>query len=531
MKSGPSVITLFGREEENFYHLGTRDRNGFLQCYHSLQHGLGSSPALLKVVSEIVAQTAKLLFSRHGQLKRNLEAYSEGMQLPLEQVYGGFLLPEIFASKSFFMPNLIGTFLGCSSLFFKESGDSGISHFRLLDFPLVEAYPQYQQTVLMKFPRQKVFFFTTQGMPYPGITAMNESGLTMALHQKNNKFFQYSGTPILELAKLVISEARDRKDIEDIIKENPSMSGWGIYSCLKDEVLAIDILGEKYWIKSYPLEPGQTLYFCNECPEHSAFQDVITFGGDEYNRMRRESIEEYLVKKESLNEDTILKGLSKPLGRKGSSAAKWRQSPLALNTIDSCLLNPLQRRALRVRGPAPKNFHQGYQTFQQCFTEPKVKIYKKRPEKRFQRYLQGQAHFSRVTHYYQERKIHALFHSLQMAEEYYQGWPEHYIVRFYHIVFQYILLKSARDEYVLLSEFEKLQGKLPSYLDQQCKLFILRLHKLLELDIPGLALEHPQLQKIWAREVRFRSVILRAQRFLYMPRPANLDIIYPFVSN
>ena len=532
--SSSPVISLLGHEEENFYELGRGDTHGFLLVQQSLKRNLGNIPSLNKILHRLIEQTAATLFNNHGQLKRNLYAYAEGMELPLEKVCGTFILPEILSASSFFMPNFMKTLMGCSSLFFMESKDTGISHFRVLDYPLIDAFAQNAQTILMQFPRQKVFFFTTKGMPYPSITAMNESGLTLALHQKPCNLFWPKGVPIFEVAKLIMAEARDRQDLETIIKENPTMTGWGIYSCIGNEVLSIDLLGDQYWIKSHSMEEGKVCYFCNESPNHRAFQNVIPLGLDFFNQMRRESIEEYLAKKlqkTPLNEDIILRGLTKPLGQKGMSAANWRQSPLTINSIDTCILNPKQQSTLRMSGRPPKIFDRGYETYHQCFhRQPIMKAHKKRPEKRLQRYYQGLSYFAQAALSYQKKDIHALFHSLQMAHAYYRGWPEQTIIRFYDVVFQYIFLKSARDEHSLLDDFEKLSGKLPYYLDQQCTLFILRLHKLLNLATTTPTLSHDPLKKIWEREGKLKPAILRAQRFLYNPRPGILDIIYPFSS-
>ena len=184
------VITLLGDERENFYRLGLRDRAGFSPTYRSLQHNLGNlHPFLHKLLHTAIEQAAQVVIKRHGQLRHNLAAYGEGLNVGLENIYGTFLLPEILSAIGRFIPSFMGKLLGCSSLFYQEPRGRGITHFRLLDFPLADSFTQHAQSVLMQFPRQRVFFFTTQGMPYPGLTAMNESGITLALHQKLSRFF------------------------------------------------------------------------------------------------------------------------------------------------------------------------------------------------------------------------------------------------------------------------------------------------------------------------------------------------------
>ena len=312
------------------------------------------------------------------------------------------------------------------------------------------------------------------------------------------------------------------------------MTGWGIYSCLGDEVLSIDLLGNRSWIKSYPLEVNKTRYFANESPDHKHYHNTISLGFNHYNQMRKESIQEYLAKKSKkgpLRMETVLRGLSQPLGRKNTSAARWKSSPLSLCTIDSCVLNPQKQWALRLKGRAPKIFEQGHETYHKCFTRPVVKSHRKRSIQRFHSYYQGFQYLSQCTQCFQEKNIHGLFHSLQMAIVHFQGWPEQTIASFYNSIFQYIFLKEpARDEEIMLKSFEELLDKLPPYLNEQCKLFILRLSNLLGHPTQKLTLNDEGLKKVWNKEAKLPPFILRLQRFRYIPRPETSDVVYPFYN-
>ncbi|MCY4645126.1 MAG: hypothetical protein OXB88_10955 [Bacteriovoracales bacterium] len=544
--SSSKLMRLLGTEDENFYRLGQEDKKAYSYARRSFLDNLShfSSPLLQKLLGGGLEALALALLKRHRDMGQNLKAYAEGLERPCEKVFATFLLPELFSSYGLLTPNIMAPLLGCSSLFFRStrspgppskasSSPRGITHFRLLDISLSDSFSKYAQTILFSFPKQKVFFFTTLGIPYPSLTAMNESGITLALHQKPGKFFSLKGTPIMKLAKLIITEAKNREDIEKIVKENPSMSSWGLYLGLKEEVLEIDVIGDRHWITSHPLPEGKALYFCNEGPKETDTHKIIPYGFDEYNRMRREIVEDYLAResqKGPLSEDIILKGLTLPLGEKTVCTSRWKQSPLSPHTVDSCALNPVENRALRLRGKAPKILKRGYETYSDCFGSPRSQGHDEKGRKDLVHWEQGLEHLSEAMAHFRGKKTNALFHSLQMAEECYGGWPEQKIVHFYRIVFEYIFLKSARDENILLEDFEKLLGQLPPYLNEQCKLFILRLHKLLKLPPPDLTLEHEQLKRIWKGESKLQEKILRGKRFLYIPKPEILDIIYPFTS-
>ena len=432
-------------------------------------------------------QIAPKLFKEHTSLKKNLLAYAEGLGLPLNKVSPSFVMPEILCSHNVFNPGIMSALLGCSSLFYKSPETQNICHFRILDLPLNGYYAEHAQTILFQFPKQKVFFFTCKGMPYPSLTAMNESGLTLALHQQPCNFFNYRGTPIFELTKTIMAEVKDRQDLMKMVKSHESMSGWNIYCCLKEEVFDIQFQEkQKPTIRTHHLQEGETLYFGNEPSEEIKDAKIQPYGFCHFNNMRKESLQRYLAENKPLSQKTILKGLSTPLGHKGDDSREWKHPPLSLHSVDLCMLDPGQSSALKMEGPAPKSFPGTYTIYHDCLSLH-TKMSQGREESHQDHHLsrRGLHYFSRCTRAYRQKNIPQLFHTLQMAHECYQGWPEQNIVHCYYLVMEYIFLTSTRDEHSLLKKFEQLAKKLPPYLEQQRRLFVLRLHKLLEIEPSG----------------------------------------------
>src|SRR5581483_10850129 len=67
---------------------------------------------------------------------------------------------------------------------------------------------------------------TALGIHAPGITAFNEAGLTLAVHQLTFDDVQSSGTPMPIISAEVIRNARTIDDAIAIIRSFPRAGGW-----------------------------------------------------------------------------------------------------------------------------------------------------------------------------------------------------------------------------------------------------------------------------------------------------------------
>ena len=126
--------------------------------------------------------------------------------------------PEILTALTQFMPlNMVQ--LACSSIFhLNQNGE--MLHLRVLDFPLHDTYAQADRVLKTDFHnKQKVCSMCPRGMPLHCLTAINESGLSIAIHQKFDRHFMSSGTPILMIAHEIISKAKSLKEAKRISKK------------------------------------------------------------------------------------------------------------------------------------------------------------------------------------------------------------------------------------------------------------------------------------------------------------------------
>ena len=155
------------------------------------------------------------------------------------EVISYLVTPDIISGMSAVIPNSPVFQFGCSSLFYVNSNNN-VSHLRILDFPIADAYSEKERFIKYSFQNEQQYCgLTSSGLPFPSVTAMNESGLTFALHQKFGHIFNKDGTPIFDIMENLVSQARDLQEIVSELRYINSISTWGIYIASNTE--------KKFW--------------------------------------------------------------------------------------------------------------------------------------------------------------------------------------------------------------------------------------------------------------------------------------------
>ena len=77
--------------------------------------------------------------------------------------------------------------------------------------------------------------------------------------------------------------------------------------------------------------------------------------------------------------------------------------------------------------------------------------------------------------YYDNHNFHMAYHFIQASIETLDKLPEKFIAKFFFAVFEFIHEPHTKARGLILQEFKELKGKLPSYLNDHCLLFINRL--------------------------------------------------------
>jgi len=146
---------------------------------------------------------------------------------------GSALVNEVynFLEKDLEVFENIPSSLGCSGFIISKKGTKNkkLMHGRNLDYQGVGFWDK-SPTIIFYHPNkgQKYVSITSAGVGLAGLTAMNESGLTLALHQNHSTEVSTSGTPIMAINNEVIRNAHNIDEAIEIITKLKPSAGWSI---------------------------------------------------------------------------------------------------------------------------------------------------------------------------------------------------------------------------------------------------------------------------------------------------------------
>ena len=257
------TLSLVGDKEENYYQLGLKDREQSCQVFNSLNALVKGNNKYIKFAQNLSAQ---LIFKQNIDNISLVKAYAEGLEKSIPEVLSFLIAPEIISGVSGVIPKVPQISFGCSSIFYLNA-QKKMSHFRILDFPLGESYLNNERLIKYDFKQdpQAYTAFSASGFPFPSITAMNESGMTFALHQKFGNTFNKNGSPIFEIIEKLVSHAEDIQSTQEILSKHQSISSWGVYigSTKEEKAIEIDFIGEAQVSREHEIKNGEFIYFNN----------------------------------------------------------------------------------------------------------------------------------------------------------------------------------------------------------------------------------------------------------------------------
>lgn len=535
MKQAPNHIHLFGDPEENFYILGKRDKDSYLEMYNQI--------SMLCTRNSKMSKVLKLTTELSGQLKkrnynsrnfREIQAYAEGLEKPVNDVLYALLLPEVVSSFNKWVPNLLGVIPGCSSLFMKDPASGDIIHSRVLDYALSGPFEKYERSVLYDFKdRYKSFSFSSSGMPLASMSVMNEEGLTLALHYKHGQYFNLDGESIFFLTSEIINQCSNIREAIKYIKSHQSISYWGLYlSDRNGEVASIDIRGPEIYQEKFDLKDHDYLYFNNRpLLKQSDQESIQPFGNLELCQMKRVTVESRMKKFKPENSKDLmldnLKLLGKPELKKSKSALNWNASPITPSSIQLLSFNNTKLEAIMIPEEGPKFFSNQTVKYTDIFHD--IKLEPKGTSKSSS-FTRGYNSLAKYQSSIDKGEVTNAYHHIQMAIEFFKGNPEYYVTKFYFAITQYIYESDSRDLTYLYHDLEFLSGKLPQYLEDHRKLFILRLGKIIGHQCPNESdeIKNSDLKKIYKSEFKLNAISIKGLKKLIFPRVEIFDIIYAY---
>lgn len=527
-------IHLLGNPEENFYSLGRRDKNGHTEMYDQISKLCARSQYLANILKTATEISGKLKQKKSISLHKELQAYADGLEKPVEDVYFMLLLPEIVASFNKWLPNLLGIIPGCSSLFVKDPNNGGIVHGRILDYALAGPFEQYERCINYEFKnRLKCFTYSTVGMPFPSLTTINEKGLTLALHYKHGDYFDTDGDSIFSIIYQLASYCTNIHEVKKYLKTHPSISYWGIYASDRTgQVASFDIKGSQIYQQIFDMDEHKYLYFNNRpLIPNQGDEPLQPYGNLNQCLMRRKSIKDKMKKFKEDSKDIdleVLKTLSTPNHNKLESAKTWLLDSVTPSTLQTVTFNNQNLESLCLTGPSPKLFNGNYLKIENIFTKIQ-QTPKNKKTKIDENYHTAQKYLAQAQSNLDNGSIEKAYHQLQMAIELFDGYPEKYVAKFFFLIWQYIHEDNNKDLGYIYHEFLDLEGKLPIYLNDHRLLFVNRLNKILDIGSDKTILSqirNKQLQNVFIKEEKMKAMALKFLRRFTIPRIEILDIVY-----
>ena len=534
-----NLLNLFGDIDENFYQLGVLDRSEAKIVHNDVKTMLCTP---WKGVNLGIEELSKLII-KNTLLKKpdfyhHLKAYSEGLNIKVEQTAYIMLIPELVSCMSKWAPAFSKGSLGCSSFFMRNQNEE-VVHGRILDFPLQGSYDKNERAILYELNGMpKTLGFGSCGIPYPSISLMTEDGMTLALHQKFTNIFNKDGVSIFELIFDLLKKANDKKSVIEYINQNESITTWSLYISFKNgDVLACDLMGKENYINEHHVDSKSVHYFCNHLENPSLNQaDFIPYGFDQYNKMRTEVALKKIQKFETIkdkNDEELIKLMATPFDQKKSkeNLRSFNLDNITLSSLSVMTLNPTAQTAFYIDGDAPKIYQDNLIKLEKAFSAPEFLNVKAKKNQKIvsNDYQLGLSALMKAQKGFDVKDAQIIYHELQIAIDHLSDFPEKKIAEFYFLIAQYMYETHSKVQSHILHEFKNFEDKLPTYLNDHCLLFISRLERILKLQ-PTLEddkINHLRLKEIRNLERKIPDNLLHlTTKSMIFPRIDILDVIY-----
>lgn len=467
-----------------------------------------------------------------------LESYAGGLGISVPKLALAYFLPELASSLSKWLPGLPVNLLGCSSFLVWSEKKEAPLHGRILDFPLVGGFDKHERVLVTHFEGEMgVCSLSSAGLPFHSLSAINEAGVTMSLHQKFTSALNLSGESIFSLAHDLITKVENSRDLARLLKEKTSITTWNLIFTFADgQAVSLDLSGNQVVQQKFNLK-DERQYLCNF--NHGKWDEasqLIPHGFDSYNQMRQHSGLKKLAKfdPQKSDEKALLKTMSTLKLERGHSAKKYQLDCLTPSSLHAVVMNAKESTLHFNLGAAPKIFNSHYAVVHSELGQLKKRatLITKGKASAPSRSEQGYRHMILAQMCLDRFDKHGLYHHLQMAIALLGGLQIKVMCEFFLNVALFLDITHIKERNIILTEFKRLYGELPDYQNQLCALFIMRLERLMELapTLTAKELTHPALIKMLQSENKIpNSLFYRLLRSTAVIRIDMLDVIHAHV--
>lgn len=191
--------------------------------------------------------------------RERLQGMADEAGLSVEELYGLVVLPDfgpvLQAIQSQFFPGRFVEFqppsFGCSSYFV---GGENFYFGRNLDFPGIGYWDRFP--VIQKFAPNgglKYLGFTSAGIPFAGISGVNEAQVAVALHQHYTNRYSWDGELPFFIGEKVLRQARNIDEAIEVIAGCKVASAWAflIADGKSQEAAVIEALPDRRGVRRW----------------------------------------------------------------------------------------------------------------------------------------------------------------------------------------------------------------------------------------------------------------------------------------
>lgn len=176
----------------------------------------------------------RLVRHRDSEALEEMRGLALGLGMQADELAEAFVLADVIQCVSAFAerrrragPPVLPGFACTSAI--RETPGNGLIFGRNFDF-WGAGYWDANPAVIFHHPDRGRAFCSigTAGLPTSGVTAINEDGLAVAIHQHGSRDSSLKGTPIMDIAHSVIRQAGTVEEALDTASRYRSTGGWSL---------------------------------------------------------------------------------------------------------------------------------------------------------------------------------------------------------------------------------------------------------------------------------------------------------------
>lgn len=508
------VVNLIGEPEANLEQLGIQERESFLKLEAHVLKLLSTNP-IIRYGHDIVSRAKILLRKKEKSFfDQCIDAYSRGLGIESARYHNFISLFDLAAHYGQVYPELKSLIPGCMSVFQKEG--LNISHSRLLDFPLMTMFNLKPRLYYWQFPNKKnILSYSTEGLAPLMFHGVHESGMSFALHHKPSEHYFKDGSSIFEIIFESLFKIKNYQELKKEIKKSNSITKWGIlYLDKSGEASLLDIDGPTIHFETFTVNETNPLVFTNIplVKESKGYESFIRF-----------SLERQLWMKNKLSKKNKNHILDLMCDVADQNETKWIHPASTLSTVGACHINLTKGSfAFKESNAAIVKSDPIYE----LSLDRNGVIKEIKPQESISDFELAWKKASMAQSYFDQALLNEAYHEIQMscALMPLSTWKN--ILVFYQSIWDFKFIANNRELALVYKRVKELQ--LPSHLNDQWKLLIMRMEKKLNLT-PTVKKEEVSegLQELFGQEKLANTLVFSNWMKLLYPRIEILDVFSP----